>query len=571
MLAALAMAVAVAAAVAAASSAAPPPTVVISADVRFGAAALPNFSSHLTQWAYDGWTQPLSAADRAAYPFLTTVTLFTATGGCYEGFPGCTSRRDLLADPTDRASPYAFGPLLNALGNITASGLRPYIVTGGVPIAYSAAPVLGGFGFNTQPPDDYELYARYIGALADAAVARFGLTAVRGWKWGVYTEYNNPDWLAGNASSFFALYDWTACALEGALGSGFVDIGAHACTQCGGAAWDSLALLDHVASGTNACTGALGAPMTWFSLSFYETQVGAPGDLGWLAQQVLPARARAAALGLNISSFGIDEGRLLQGVDQLPLMTRAVGATYQASWDALFTSELLGGGFDYYSRWALNTGGGAGDAAGQVDPVSTNVARLFARLSGMARLPSTNATAARAPCFHSTSACPASTSTTALSAPAIVDGIVAFDAPSATLRALVFRHHVDAADVGLSVASLRVCGFAPPAQPPRAVAGTIWRVDDSHAQFWGAFQADVRAYNWSSFLPGWSPSGETVQLTSASELSQYQARVPAYQALAALAAEPATASLGADGCLGHDATLGGHAVLLSEWQGVVAA
>lgn len=536
-------------------------TVVLAADVRNSTAAVPNFASHLTQWSYSSWTQPLTAADRAAYPFLTTIELFTATGGCYLSFPGCTSARDLLADPTNRSSAFAFDPLLDALGNITASGLRPYIVTGGVPIAFSASPKIGGFGFNSQPPNDLPAYSQYIGALADAAVARFGLAAVRGWKWGVFTEYNNPDWLLGDSESFFAIYDFTACALEAALGAGHVDIGAHACTQCG--SWDSMLLLDHVAGAPNAtknyCTGSSGAPMTWLSLSFYETQVGGPGDLGWLARDVLPARSRAAALGLSLASFGIDEGRLLQGVDKLPLASRAVGATYQASWDALFASELIAGGFDYYSRWAFNSGGGVVNAAANVDPVSTNVARLFARLAGMARLPSTNATTAAA--AAASGAAPA----------AIVNGLIAYDAPAATLRAVVFRHHVDAADAGASTAALRVCGFAPPAQPPRAVAGTVWRVDDGHAQWWGSFQADVAANNWTSFQPGWSPSCEAVTLTDATERAAFAARVPAYQALAALAAEPASATLDAGGCLAFDAALAGHAVLLAEFVGVAAA
>jgi len=499
----------------------------------------------------------MSPADRAAYPFLTTIELFTATGGCYIGFPGCTSARDLLADPASPNSAYAFGPLLDALGNITASGLRPYIVTGGVPVAYSATPKLGGFGFNSEPPANYQVYAAYITGLADAAVARFGIDAVRSWKFGVLTEYNNQDWLEGPAESFFALYDWTGCALEAVLGAGLVDLGAHACTQCGGGAWDALLLLDHVAGAGNAtsnyCTGKRGSPMSWFSLSFYETEVGKPGDLGWLARDILPATARAAALGLNISTFGIDEGRLLQGVDGLPLATRAVGASYQASFDALFTSELIAGGFDYYSRWTLNSGGGAAAAVTQVDPVSTNVARLFARMAGSTRLPSTN----------SSSAAPRARASAA--APAIINGLVAVDRATSVLRALLFRHHVNGSDAGTDTAALRVCGLPPPAQPPLAVPGTAWRVDDSHAQFWPAWQADVAKYNITSFQPGWSASGEAIVLTNATERQIFDEQLLRYQQLARLVAEPAAAAIDADGCLVFDAELSGHAVLLGEW------
>lgn len=422
-------------------------------------------------------------------------------------------------------------------------------------MAYSTAPKIGGFGFNAQPPANLTQYALYITALAEAAAARFGLAAVQSWKWGVLTEYNNQDWLVANASTFFDLYDYTACALERALGSGAVDIGAHACTQCHGPTdWDSLGLLDHVSGGANACTGGVGAPMTFFSLSFYEVEVGQPGDLGWVARDILPAVSRAATLGLNIS-FGIDEGRLLQGIDKLPLATRAVGDTYQASWDALFSKALIAGGVGYYSRWTLNTGGGAASGVGQVDPVSTNVARLLSRMAGGKLLPSTNTTAA---------------SSRGGSAPSsIVDGLVAFDSASSTLRAILFRHHVNASDGGADTASLRVCGWTPPALPLQtAVPGTAWRVDDSHGQFWGAFQADVARYNLTSFQPGWSASGEVVTLTNATERAIFASRVPAYQQLARLIPEPADALLDAQGCLTFDAVLAGHAVLLGEWPGL---
>ena len=369
--------------------------VTITANAGSRSGPVPNFASTLTEWSYESWSNRLPASQLAAYPFLETIELFTATGGCYLGFPGCTSDRDLLSSPSSPDSDYAFGPLLAALGNITASGLRPYIVTGNIPIAYSSPPFIGGFGFNSAPPANFSRYRSYISALASAAVDALSLDAVRGFRWGVFTEYNNVDWLLSNASTYFAIYDYTACALEGVLGAGHVDIGAHACTQCGGKSWASLSLLDHIASGANTCTGGTAHTMTFFSLSFYETEVGQPGDLSWISRDLLPAQAHAAALGLSGLRWGIDEGRLLQGVDKLPLAARAVGASYQASWDALFTKTLIANGFDYYCRWGVNTGGFA-PATTQVDCVSTNVAALFWRMHGDARLPSMNETSGEA-------------------------------------------------------------------------------------------------------------------------------------------------------------------------------
>jgi hypothetical protein len=56
-----------------------------------------------------------------------------------------------------------------------------------VPIALSAAPFIGGFGFNSKPAANWTVYASYIAALASAAVDKFGIAEVQSWWWGVLT------------------------------------------------------------------------------------------------------------------------------------------------------------------------------------------------------------------------------------------------------------------------------------------------------------------------------------------------------------------------------------------------
>jgi hypothetical protein len=292
----------------------------------------------INAWSYDGFTAP--APTGAQHPFLTYALLMTATGGCYAAYPACAGTNlDLLVDTSDPASAYAFEPLLSALGNVTASGLVPFIVTGNVPVAYSVTPVIGAFGVNKSPPDrvGWSAYSAYIAALAAAVVGRFGGAAVSTWKWGVLTEYNNPDWFDSPTAQtdYLALYDWTACGLRSGVGPGVtLNLGAHACTQCTNG-WDPRALVAHAANGSNACSGGSGTQLNWLSDSFYETRPGVPGDLSWFAPQVGSLRQAAVKAGFGNITFGIDEGRVLSGPEGLPLLSRAVGATWQGSWDAL--------------------------------------------------------------------------------------------------------------------------------------------------------------------------------------------------------------------------------------------
>ena len=68
-----------------------------------------------------------------------------------------------------------------------------------------------------------------MAGVAGALAAEFGLAEVATWRWGVFTEYNNQDWLRASAAQIADLYDFTVCGLERALGSAaLVDVGVHA-------------------------------------------------------------------------------------------------------------------------------------------------------------------------------------------------------------------------------------------------------------------------------------------------------------------------------------------------------
>jgi len=520
-----------------------------------GPAVVPPVFDTLIFWDYSVFTDAAPDGTAAAYPFLSSVELFTATGGCYIGYPGCTSNRDCFMNPADPASGYDYQPLIDALDEVRESGFTPYVVTGMIPIALSAAPALGAFGFNTAPASNWSAYGDYITNFALQSAARFGPDVVAGWRWGVLTEFNNPDWYVNDTNQYFDLYDWTVCALQGVLGPN-ITVGAHACTQCtvagGGSGWDPLALLNHTRYGTNACTGGVGTRITFLTDSFYERTPGTPGDLSWYAPQVGALRAGAIALGYGDLTFGIDEGRILAGTDGLPLLTRAVGSAYQASFDALLFKLMVYGGASTYARWGITSNGGGGLFTWQsdVDPVSTQVARLAHAMAGDALLAVTNTTA------------PGTSP-----GPAAVDATVSVS-PAGTLHVLAVRHAPTVNDTTSDAAVVTVCGLTPGAG---TLVGTATPVDETHANFWPAWQADAAAAGIDSYQSGWSPQCEQVALTNATQAAYFASRVPAYRALAALTPYPLVATLSPAGCATFSLAMVGHAVVLATFDGAVAA
>lgn len=504
----------------------------------------------LTLWSYAEWvTSPLPGAT-AQYPFLTYAELFTATGGCYAGYPGCSLDLDLFVDPADPSQGYNFTSLLLALQNIVGAGFTPHIVTGNVPIAFSTSPALGAFGVNTSPPANFTQYADYIAALASAIRASFGIEAVRSWRWGVLTEYNNPDWYKNTAEAYFDLYDWTVCALERALGAENLTVGAHACTQCTNG-WDPLELVAHVQTGTSACTGQRGVQLDYLSESFYEVAPNNPGDLSGFASNVGLVRQTLDAAGLSAIEVGIDEGRLLNGPDGLPSVSRSMGHSYQGSFDAFFFKAMVYANVSYYSRWSVNSNG-LRDWNVNADAVATNLARLTYRMQGERVVLVTNSS--------SSSSMPGATP-----AEEMVDAAVSVDVTSGQLHVLVFHHQTSMGATGSADVDVAVCGLRPSAN----LEGTQWRLDDTHGNFWPQWWADKTAQNITSFLPGWSIYSETVNLLNRTEQIYFWSRAPVYQALATLQPAPFSVATNASGCLEFTWTLPHHGVTLFELPAAV--
>ena len=100
------------------------------------------------------------------------------------------------------------------------------IKTGNVPLKFTSNPVLGAMRVNLLPPDDYLRYHIYIKAVIQAMVDEFGAEEVASWRFGVFTEFENPDWFCvindqdSTKDAFLKIYDCTVSAIEHVLGSG---------------------------------------------------------------------------------------------------------------------------------------------------------------------------------------------------------------------------------------------------------------------------------------------------------------------------------------------------------------
>jgi len=235
-----------------------------------------NTADNMNQWDYSKWLNDMGnvPADyfKQTMPYVKYIQLMTAAGG--------NQQRDLFKNPLDQTvmDDYDFSPLIGACKNILRQGLTPHLKLGNVPLKYTANNTIGVFGVNVLPPDDYRLWHAYIKAMIQSLVNEFGLEAVRTWRFGSVTEFENADWFTidGNPvqtrDAFFALYDYTVDALEQVLGTN-VCVGAHSMSVTEGL-WDERELIAHCANGKNLCTGKTGTRLCFLAASYYENKPG---------------------------------------------------------------------------------------------------------------------------------------------------------------------------------------------------------------------------------------------------------------------------------------------------------
>ena len=321
---------------------------------------IPNIVDNINVW--DMGTQFYDAKNNEKYDifkFVKYVQLMQCTGG--------TPERDLFRDPNDTSvlDDYDFTRLVKNCRGILELGAKPHLKLGGVPVKYTSDYVMGGFGMNPYPPDDYNVYYNYIKAMAQALVDEFGVDEVRTWRFGCMTEFENKDWFfaedetpESSKTAYCKLYDYTVQALIDVIGED-VFVGAH-CMGVTEGLWDEREFLKHCGTETNYATGETGTRICFVSGSFYDSRPGKFTSGFTLPELAEHLKKAAEEYGLHDVIFGIDEGRILTGINSgsigSELNSRTTGYTWQASYDARLFKQAIDSGLDYFSSWSFLTG-----------------------------------------------------------------------------------------------------------------------------------------------------------------------------------------------------------------------
>lgn len=506
-----------------------------------------NIFSDINVWDFRAhWTTAAAAMPDdffvTKYPFVERVQFMTATGG--------NSSRDLFDDPLDTSVPddYNFTPLIPALENVIAQGLKPMIKTGTVPLKYSTEPTFAAFGVNIRPPYDYDIYYNYIKALAEALVAKFGINEVKTWSWGVLTEYENSDWFEAADRSqsnvaFFKLYDYTVAALQDVIGRENLMVGAHSMT-CSPGLWNEEQFIEHCANGTNYKTGATGTQVNFLAASYYDQTPGAPVTVNLsLANTIGLLKNKAEECGLTGLKFGIDEGRILNGIDGKPLGSRVVAHTFQASADAAMFKLMNDLGADWFSSWGLNSE----DIWGIVDLVTAHVANLCYKMVGQNR---TGFKVGNKSAEFTDG----------------VDGMATYDPASNVLNVLVYNYNTDTGSTAAETPVIVIENVEPTAA---SVIVTQWVVDDTHGNFWPAWESDMKARGITSDSFAWSLYSTNIpnQLKSRSDIEYWRSRETEYSEMARMIPTTYTVAI-TDNTIIFKPTLEHHAVVFYRIENV---
>ena len=448
-----------------------------------GAKPIGNKLSSVNVWKFQNLAPPTEqdrddGADLT--PFVEYVQFMQATGSSPD--------RDLFRDPLNRDVPddYRFEPLLDACALVLSLGAKPHIKFS-VPYKYSSNPENGDFQTNVFPPDDYGVYDAFVGALARVLTGRFGLEEVRTWRFGVLTEFENPGWFrarsgtpADSRDAYFELYDHTAETLSAELGPG-ICIGAHA-MACSEGLWDERDFLNHCASGVNFKTGKTGSPISFMAVSFYDVKPGTPNAVP-LPEVVGRLRARAEEVGLTDLFYGVDEGRILYGLQSgtvsADLFQRAVGRTYQAAFDARLLKQTVDADIDYFSSWSYST---AGVYHGLPTP-SYFVARLFSEFRGAFPLREERK------------------EETGLPEGVEIGAVAGWEPAAKTLRLMVWHFKDDDGYTGKARAAVKITA---PEFAGKEIRVTKWTVDD-RVNFFPVWEKDREEHHIGNDCFTWSP------------------------------------------------------------------
>ena len=467
---------------------------------------LHNVVNNINIWSIEGnpFVNATVNEENNIFEFVDYVQFMQCSGG--------TEARDLFKDPLDRTvlDDYDFTVLIENCRGVLELGGKPMLKLGSVPLKYSEkASTDAGFGMNRYPPDDYNVYYDYIKAIAKALVKEFGKEEVLSWRFGVMTEYENYDWFVGSdseddeilakesAEAYCKLYDYTAQALVDVLGKD-VFVGAHSMSVTEGL-WDEAIFIEHCAKGKNYKTGEIGSPLKYLSASFYDSTPGDYTEGYTLPETIAYIRGVAEANGLTDLIYGIDEGRILCGVNSGAnndeLLTRTCGYTYQASYDARLIAQMFNNDIAYFSAWSYLSGGFlSGNPT-----VSYHVAKNAAKMAG-AKLTETT------------------TTKSGIILGSDIDAVSAFNEDADTLYVMAynFKNDLDyktSAELNFEINAPQFDG--------KKVKITTYTIDDD-CNYFDEWVEDRKTYNIGDDCFGWSP--DDPQIDNPTTLKNQEAR-----------------------------------------------
>ena len=460
-------------------------------DVSQQGEALPNAVSNINIWNAYETTQFIDPQTNEKYDiteFVEYVQLMQCTGG--------NASRDLFVDPYnfDVLDDYDFSKLIENCKGIVSMGMKPHLKLGSVPLKYSAKANIGAdFGTNIYPPDDYDIYYNYMAAMAKALVDEFGADEVLTWRFGVMTEYENTQWFISvdgspetSAAEYCKLYDYTVDALQSVIGEE-VFVGAHSMTVTEGL-WDEKIFIEHCANGVNYKTGKVGTRICFLSASFYDSKPGEFTSGKTLPETIGYLKECAENAGLESLIFGIDEGRILTGINSgkndSQLLTRTVGYTYQAAYDARLYKQIFDANGDYFSAWSYLSGG----LFSGYPTVSYHVAKNIFLFKGLNRVL-------------------AETEKSGVIYDAEIDTLAAYDNDSQTLRVMAynFKNDVDyskTADIKLNISL--------PQSDGKKVKITAYVIDDN-CNYFDEWVEDRKTYGIGDDCFNWSPDDPQIE------------------------------------------------------------
>ena len=462
---------------------------------------LANPASNVNIWSIEGnpFVGAKASEEYNIFEFVNYIQLMQCTGG--------SVARDLFVDPLDRSvlDDYDFTKLIENCRGVLNLGAKPMLKLGSVPLKYSSGSTSENyFETNIYPPDDYDVYYNYIRAITEALVAEFGKEEVLSWRFGVMTEYENSDWFTtpdGNSEAtaveYCKLYDYTVAALTDVLGND-VFVGAHSMTVTEGL-WDEKLFIEHVANGTNYKTGEKGTRICYLSASFYDNRPGEFTTGYTLPETIAYLRKCADEAGLENLIFGIDEGRILygntRGASDDQLLSRTVGHTYQAAYDARLYAQMFNNDINYFSSWGFLSNGLLDGNPTVAYHVASNAAKF-----GGANIIKTEKTS------------------DGYIRKAEVDAVSAYDAESNTLRIMAYNFKNDveynkSADLEFTVNA--------PQFTSDKVKITAYVVDDD-CNYFDEWVEDREIYGIGDDCFGWSP--DDPQIDNITTLNNPEAR-----------------------------------------------